>query len=363
MREVALPVAPSDPVADALLARLPASPDVYPQKIDLIRDLVLLIGFDADAYRAASFLDDRVLTPTTQGGWVPLPRVADLAGSSTTLRPLHFIFHTGHVGSTLVSRLLDETGEVLSLREPLPLRTLAETHDSLGRPESLLGEAQFEALLAMCVRLWRRGYGTTRAVVLKATSSCGRVAVPILARNESTRAIYMNLRAEPYLATLLAGQNSVFDLRGHGPERIRRLQSRLASPLAPLHMLSPGELTAMSWLAERVSQLNAVTCTDGRVIAVDFDAFLADIEGGMATVLGHFGLSPDPRFLARVGRSPILARYSKAPEFAYTPEVRAQVLRESRRDHRDEIARGMDWLAQKARADPVAAEALRETGT
>src|SRR5207248_1276576 len=214
----------------------------YPQKLDLVRDAVLLIRLDAAGYRAASFLDDRILAPTTQGAWVPFASVEEASRRVTAHRPVHFIFHTGHVGSTLVSRLLDETGAVLSLREPLPLRTLAEAHDALDRPDSLLSRQQFERILGTLLRLWARGYDATRCVVIKATSSAGRLAGRILTAAEQSRAIYMNLRAEPYLATLLAGRNSPIDLRGHGPERIRRLQSLSTAPPPALHALSLGEL-------------------------------------------------------------------------------------------------------------------------
>jgi hypothetical protein len=95
--------------------------------------------------------------------------------------------------------------------------------------------AEFGRHLALFLTLWGRGDGATRCVVLKATSIAGRMAVPILASSANSKAIYMNLRAEPYLATLLAGQNSPIDLRGHGPGRIRRLQARVGVPLAPLH--------------------------------------------------------------------------------------------------------------------------------
>src|SRR5438105_4764143 len=102
-------------IADDLLTRLPGSPDAYPQKIDLVPEAVLLVQFDAGAYRAASFLDDRILSPATKGAWLPVARAAEASRLVTSARPLHFIFHTGHVGSTLVSRLLDETDAVLSL--------------------------------------------------------------------------------------------------------------------------------------------------------------------------------------------------------------------------------------------------------
>src|SRR6185295_10280597 len=125
---------------------LPVSPDAYPQAVDLVRGLVLVIRMDARAYRAASFLDDRILGPSTEGTWIPGAAVTQAARQVAAARPLHFIFHTGHVGSTLLSRLLEEAGTVLGLREPLPLRTLADAYDVLGKPESLLGSPQFESL-------------------------------------------------------------------------------------------------------------------------------------------------------------------------------------------------------------------------
>jgi len=347
------------PIADDLLARLPGSPDIYPQKIDLVLESVLLVRFDEAAYRAASFLDDRILRPDMQGAWLPTDRVEAAARRVANPRSLHFIFHTGHVGSTLLSRLLDEAGNVLSLREPLPLRTLADAHDVLGRPESLLGDPQFAQALGLCMRLWRRGYPVTRSVVVKATSSAGRMAGALLAHDEESRAVYMNLRAEPYLATLLAGQNSAADLRGHGPGRMRRLQARIAVPLSPLHALSPGELAAMSWLTESWAQDDALAHHPGRVIALDFGAFLADVEAGMGRVLAHFALAHDAQQLSALARSAVLTQYSKAPEFAYTPAARRQILDASRRTHREEIRKGMTWLDRVAQSDPAAAAVLQ----
>ena len=341
---------------DDMVARLPASPDIYPQKIDLNGLMVLLLQFDSDAYRRASFLDDRILAPATVGAWASFDRVAEASRLVTDPCPVHFIFHTGHVGSTLVSRLLDETGLVLPLREPLPLRTLAETHDALGRGDALLGSVQFDYLLATLLRLWSRGYPGNGSVVVKATSSVGRIAVPLLDRNEGSRAIYLNLRAEPYLATLLAGQNSPADLRGHGPERMRRLQSRVGAPLPQLHALSIGELAAMSWLTESWSQREALRRHPARIMAVDFDQFLVGVAPSIDRMLRLFGLPADTGQLDRLSRSPVLGRYSKAPEFAYTPEIRAELLRDSRRRNGEEIRRGLAWLERLARSDDTVAE-------
>ena len=345
---------------DEWLAQLAGSPDFYPQKLDLIRECLLLIRFSEDAYRGASFLDDRVLGPATRGAWMTVERVAAAIRLGVDPRPLNFILHTGHVGSTLLSRLLDETGVVLSLREPLPLRTLAEAHDVVHEPESLLGQARFELLLDTLMQLWRRGYASTRCVVVKATSSAARLAPVLLDRYRDTRAIYLGLRAEPAIATLLAGQNSPVDLRGHGPGRMRRLAARIGTAPAALHSLSPGELAAMSWLVESLTRREALDRYPGRVIAVDFDAFLGDIAACMQRVLVHFDLPADAGQLSRMTTSPVLNRYSKAPELPYGPAMRSQVLGTARRDHRGEIAKGMDWLARLARSDDAVARVLAE---
>jgi hypothetical protein len=237
---------------------------------------------------------------------------------------------------------------------------LANAHDGLGKADSLLSEKQFNALLGLLTTLWSRGYEDTRAIILKATSSAGRLAGPLLGQRNDAQAICLNLQAEPLLATLLAGPNTPSDLRAHGAERMRRMMQILAiEPHTPLHTLSLGELAAMSWLTESLTQHQALQQFGGRILRVDFDAVLADVQGNMARVAAHFGLPADERYLAEVARSPVLTRYAKAPEHAYTPELRAQILNEVRRTHAVEIRKGLAWLDGMARSSAMAAAVMQ----
>ncbi len=338
------------------LAQLASSPALYPQKLDLIQDGVLLIRMSEDAYRRASFLDDRILTPDMQGLGVPFGAVAKAMAVPTAERPLHFIFHSGHVGSTLFARLLEDTGRTLALKEPLPLRTLAEASDVDGRPDAFLSPLQLAERFGVFLSLWSRGFVSTQAVVLKATSSAARVAPLLLTAKARARCVYLNLPAEPYLATLLAGPNSPADLRGHGPERIRRLGKFLGEAPKPLYALSLGELAASSWLAERLTEQRVVTGFGARVLRLDFEAMLGNPADAIANVARHFGLSVDARTLANVPNSPTLSRYSKAPEHGYSRALRTQVLDQARRDHAQEIRKGLAFLeeAGKRHADVAA---------
>src|SRR5436190_16130561 len=83
-----------------------------------------LIAMDREAYRAASFLDDRLLQQPVDAQVVPWPTIEE-AITPDPRRDARWIFHIGHVGSTLVSRLLGELPGVLAIREPRILRDVA----------------------------------------------------------------------------------------------------------------------------------------------------------------------------------------------------------------------------------------------
>jgi hypothetical protein len=236
----------------------------------------------------------------------------------------------------------------------LPLRTLAEAYDERGAADALVGPEALDALLAQQLRLWRRGYADTRAVVVKATSSAGRLAPRLLEAAPEARALFLSLGAEPYLATLLAGENSYLDLRTAAPERYRRLMRLAEAPApAPLYAMSLGEVAAMTWAAETLTRRRAETLFGERVLAVDFDDFLAAPGEAMRRICAHFRLDAPDAFFARAAESPALGRYSKAPERPYTPALRAQILAESRTRNAGEIGKGLAWLAEMGKRAPA----------
>lgn len=350
------PIPEQGQVAD--IVRGMPSPDFLVQKVDPIRSAALVIRFSRAGYAQASFLDDRIFTPQTQGAWVPFAQLQSALAGVRDLKPVHFIFHAGHVGSTLLSRLIEEGGGTLHIREPLPLRTLAEMSDTLGEPESLWSRAEFDQALAAQLMLWARGYGDTKASIVKATSTAARLGIGLLAAAPSARAIYLNLAAEPYLAALLSGENSPLDLRGHAVERARRLKRMLAVPPPPLHALSLGELAAMAWLTERLTQKRTVGTHGERVLSLDFDELLTDIAGTVARAAQHLLVDLAPAYVAALPKHPLLARYAKATEHAYSPALRAEILAQSRARNAGEIRRGLAWLERIAAADKGAAGVL-----
>jgi len=98
------------------------------------------------------------------------------------------------------------------------------------------------------------------------------------------------------------------------------------------------------------------------VMALDFEGFLAGLGSAMGRVLAHFALPSDDRIVSAIEHSASLMRYSKAPEYDYSPAIRSEVLREARREHREEIRKGMAWLEDRARSDALLARIVNGAG-
>src|SRR5947208_15567484 len=85
------------------------------QALDPAAGMVRLVAMNREAYRAASFLDDRLLQPPVDAEIIPWTEVEG-AMSGALRHDARWIFHIGHVGSTLVSRLLSELYGCLAIR-------------------------------------------------------------------------------------------------------------------------------------------------------------------------------------------------------------------------------------------------------
>src|SRR4029077_2811820 len=97
-----------------------------------------------------------------------------------------------------------------------------------------------------------------------------RLGSKLLSQRGHSKAVTLNVKAETYLATMLAAENSAVDLNAHGPERFHRLGRLLNAP--PPRPSNLGELAAMSWLVERLTQDNLFHAFEERVLPLDFDA-------------------------------------------------------------------------------------------
>lgn len=356
------PANPGQAEVGRLFPQFAVSPALHLLQIDALRQSAFVMKMEPEDYRRASFLNPDIVTPQTLGAHIPLFRVIEAVEAQPAPRQApHFIFHQGHTGSTLISRLLEETGKAFALREPWPLLSLAELHDRLDATDSLVSDEEYARLRDALLAVWGRTFDPAKHPVVKATSHGGRLAGDLMSAAPDARAVTLHLKPEPYLATLLAGENSAIDLRGFAQERMRRLNRLFGDVSAPVHALSTGELAALSWLAERGSQ--AALSSDAlaeRRLDVDFEAFLDQPAGWLHRMSEHFGMDAPSEAAEQAVQGPVMTRYSKATSEKYSPELRRQRLDQARQTHADDIRRGLAWLEAAGAKNEAAARLIEE---
>lgn len=336
----------------SLIDGLGVSPDVFIHNFDAAGDRALLIRLAADLLRKASFLDDRILGAGVEGGWASFAQV-ERAASRAPAANAHFIFHVGHCGSTLISRLIEAASGVRSLREPAALRTLASVQADIPDGLALWNDAEFEKRLRIYLNVASGGAPT----VIKATSWCGDLVL-----RTPGPAVFCLAKPQAYIAAMLGGANNPIDLKLNAPIRLRRLRGLCANRIAELAALSLGELAAMGWACETATMAAAMERDAARILAIDFDAFLAAPETGLAKLLAHLSLSGSAEAIRAALSGPLMRTYSKDSTFDYSPDDRRALLAEYAAEHKTEIGRGLKWLDRAAKTHAPVAAALARFG-
>lgn len=334
---------------DAIAEELGASPTLFPYMLDVPQDSLLFLRLTRADYERASFLDARLLNPQTSSHALPWLQVAAAIDAAQLTERCGFIFHIGHVGSTLLSRLIGTHPSAFSLREPLMLRTFAQ----------LNAQGQSDARLTGCLKLLSRTFEARQLSVVKATSFVSELAGALLSRASAPKALMMYVSPESYIATILGGPNSRQEARILAPSRLLRLHRRIGSEAWPLASLSEGEVLAFSWACEMSALAQAAIFDRRRVFWLDFERFLVNPAPLLFSVFRHFDLEATSNDAHAILEGPEMRRYSKAPEHAYDAALRRDVLNAARAAHGAEIKRGLVWLDRAAAQFPAVQDAMR----
>lgn len=317
---------------DALLR----DPAHLPFRLDPVLRRVLWLRLDGAAREKASFLDERAMPPSPQGGWTPLDVLGRVAPAA---QPAHAIFHIGHCGSTLLSRVLAADPALPGLREPLPLRTLAEAWTELDTPRARFSRDEARALLAGLWSAWSRPLAPGTRAVVKATSRCTLLAAPLLETFPDLRVVLLDMPLRPWLATLFKSEASLTDAAGPAAERLAWLRSHGLAADVALHALPLPAQCALGWLAEQLRFEALAAGPHGAcVLRVDFDDLLATPRDTLARVTAHLGRPPSGVDAALA--SPHWQRYSKAPEHGYHADDRRHDLALALRRYGAEVDAG-----------------------
>jgi hypothetical protein len=343
---------------DLLASSLERSPELFPFDLDTATDQIALIRLTEADYQRASFLDGRILTPQTLRRPVPWPQLEAAVAAARLEETASYIFHIGHAGSTLLSRLLGAHPHVFALREPAILRTLVQTGSTSAAIPRLWSEPEFDRRLASILKLLSRTFRPEQGAIVKTTSFVSELGAPILARQSHPKAIFMFVPAETYLATILGAVNSPKEARMLAESRLNRLHTHIGGEQWRLAALREGEMVAMSWACEMTALAAAAKEAHEPVLWLNFDRFLDEPAASLASAFRHFGIESGPAEIDAIISSPERHRYAKAPEHAYDSSLRRRILEQARREQSVEIACGLAWLDRAGAQSAAIASAL-----
>jgi hypothetical protein len=313
------------------------------QAIDPNSRLIRLVRMDEAAYRAASFLDDRMMQPNIESRICALDEAMNIA-AALPRDDARWIFHIGHVGSTLIARLLGELDGVLSIREPRSLRDL-----------SAVGVEERAEMASGLRRLMSRTFTPQQAALVKATSFVSEMA-PLLVAPGAT-ALFLFAMPANYIASILAGENSIKELQALHRIRGERLRSR-GIRLEGFDR-SDAHRAALAWACEMTSlESAAAAMAERRIVWADFDRMLDDMAGWISRCASEFGFVAPHSRIEEIIAGPLMRSYSKALEYDYSPSLRAELLADATRLHGPEIGAAIAELSSAATTAPLLARAL-----
>lgn len=319
------------PNIERALAAIAVDPTLFPARIDFVSRRARLINMSPHWYRESVFIDP----PRIRGRYaidasiVGLERL--LADQRT--QPAVFIFHTAFCGSTLMSQALDALYEGLPLREPEVLGNLLM---ALRAPQ--IDASHKNRAYHMIMQLLARRHDITQPAVIKANDYANPMMLEIIARDAIAPLLFMHVPLREFVIGCL-----------RVPSRrdwIRQRYHAIRAAAAPFFADSDatvrsddafGEMAAYYWAYNIALYRRAQSLAPQRVRSLDFNSMLIDPLAATTASARHFALAPradaDPTQVLKN----IFGAYSKNPSYPYSPQQRAQDLRDFGAMHSAEI--------------------------
>lgn len=310
--------------------------------MDVPLDHAGFLRLSLEEFQRSPFLDGRLQLADpdrTERALLSLRALLDAWPDSGAVGNPHFVFHPGHCGSTLVSRLVDAMGGVLGLREPLPLRALAAQWREQGSAVAQLSLQDYARLERFVLGLLGRTFSGQQCTLVKATSECCNLAGRVADAVPHARFIWIWTDLETFLATMLRNKVRREEVVTYAQSRLMDLNRWLDAQPLQLYRLDLTEKAAMNWVSSmcHLSDLQ----NDAHVMALRFDSFNQQPQEWLERIAAHLDL-PDPVSCAdRAVQSGVLDQYSKDASSRFNVEDRRRQLEQSRAENAEAIERGI----------------------
>lgn len=290
--------------------------------------------------RAASFLDGR------ERFW-SAEEVVDVDLSAHAPREEgRFIFHVGFCGSTLLARLLDQPGSVLSLKEP---QSLADIASQRGAILSGGASGSVDPLIDHALECLARARGPGEVVVIKPTNWVNSLLPWLCTPERSMRAVFVSMDPRAFLGAVFRGGRArlefctrlcaeVAQVVPNGQRRLVAAIDKGGNPLDQSARIAALLHAMQEDLFDRAIAANGWSA-DVRVYFSELLARPDEVAQRVRSVLALAARKARPASTAR-----LMARHTKDPAGPFIPDQRRREDAEIEELHGARFDAALDWL-------------------
>jgi hypothetical protein len=332
-------------VRDAAVERLIAEPSWLPHRVNRSDRSLTFLRTDDRLLRSLSFIDGR--DALSQEPMIDVPLAAVLEAMPAGNLPLRMIYHVSFCGSTLLSRLLDRPGRILTLKEPQCLIDLSDWRAQLDRRKA--SDPEWDLALKAILGLLNRPWRDREKIVIKPSNWANNLIAHVGRYPGGMHSAFVTIERRRFLIALLRGghERLAFNARAidhltagneMGRHLVRSALSHDSDPLAAAVRLGALSHHHQHSLFEHSSGAG------GRPDLIDLD----DIEAAPQKAVSRAATSLSLEPLSSGGDVDVDA---KNPGRVFSRERRRQVDADVERLHGAIVDSALDWLDEQLHRD------------
>jgi hypothetical protein len=346
--DLEVPVLVSD-LATKSVEELLCSPEFYPLKMDFDRGAISFVPMSRATYQASSFLDGRTQPASSEHFDIPAAELLLAEAEVAPARnPVHYIFHAAFCCSTLLARYLELIPPCFVLKEPLFLTQIAvvRPRGAARHDDGALDPSEWTHLFDLCARLLGRAFAPGDIIAIKVNDICNSLGELLLARNASTKAVFVTIRLKDFLLVLLKSPDRRQWLRG------RLLKAQKDAAIIPeLVGFDPSKMNdaeggAYLWTLNETLRARLCAAGQSRVLTLPGEEISDEPAKAVLAVAKHFGLPVTQSLAKDIHRGSTAAKHAKDPSRAYDARSRRKELRTLQKQIGAEADRGVEWAGR-----------------
>ena|GEM_PF-385346 len=322
------------------------TPDIYFYKMD--GQNAQFAHMTAGHFQESIFLDMRI-KPASEGlAQVSLPNLMSVnQRAPMTRRPINFIFHIAHCGSTLLSRAFDRTDAALVYREPHALRQIGV---EVAQTPVYPGMAPVtKAKLAFALTMAQKRYMPNQPVIVKANVPVNLMLPEVMAGIPGSKGLLLYLPLEAYLLSILKSEANRSWIQGLCREIGWRFCRALNLDPAMIADLSIPQATGFVWLAQMKLFADALKAMPA-LKTLNAETFFKTPAPVLEALSAHFSVPLDRAYFDDLAAGDLFNRHAKDPGRVFDDEARRVELEMRKKALSGDLEEALAWTRPKARA-------------